>query len=185
MSRDRLTHGAPAERLSSLAGDVHASETVDDLRSRVVVPAFLTKGITLPEHGDVQRAILPIPDRPHVGLVTYDAKDPNTKYPPIEPVRPPDGAPNVLVILIDDVGFGASSAFGGPCETPNFEKLANAGLRYNRFHRRPFALRRAPRCSPAVTTIRWAWTASPRSRPRHPETTRCDRTRRLHSRRHF
>jgi arylsulfatase len=81
-----------------------------------------------------QRVILPIPDRPHVGLTTYDAKDPNTEFPPIEPVQPPDGAPNVLVILIDDVGFGASSAFGGPCETPNFERLANQGLRYNRFH---------------------------------------------------
>ena len=81
-----------------------------------------------------QRAILPIPDRPHIGLTTYDAKDPNTKYSPIEAVQPPEGAPNVLVILLDDVGFGASSAFGGPCETPNFEKLANQGLRYNRFH---------------------------------------------------
>jgi arylsulfatase A-like enzyme len=47
---------------------------------------------------------------------------------------PPEGAPNVLVILIDDVGFGASSAFGGPCETPNAERLANRGLTYNRFH---------------------------------------------------
>jgi Sulfatase len=81
-----------------------------------------------------QRAILPMPDRPHVGLTTYDAKDPNTKHPPIEPVRPPGGAPNSLLILLDDVGFGASSAFGGSCETPNFERLANQGLRYNRFH---------------------------------------------------
>jgi len=86
------------------------------------------------DNGGIQRAILPIPDRPHVGLVTYDAKDPATKYPPIEPLRPPKGAPNVLVVLIDDVGFGASSAFGGPCDTPNFERLANGGLRYNRFH---------------------------------------------------
>ena len=84
--------------------------------------------------GEPQREILPIPDRPHVGLTTYDAKDPKTKHPPIEPVQPPEGAPNVLVILLDDVGFGASSAFGGPCETPNFERLADQGLRYNRFH---------------------------------------------------
>jgi arylsulfatase A-like enzyme len=86
------------------------------------------------DQGGIQRAILPIPDRPHVGLVTYDAKDPATRYPPIEPLRPPEGAPNVLVVLIDDVGFGASSAFGGPCQTPNFERLAAGGLRYNRFH---------------------------------------------------
>jgi arylsulfatase len=88
----------------------------------------------MPERDDVQRAVLPIPDRPHVGLVTFDAKDPDTTYPPIRPVRPPAGAPNVLLVLIDDVGFGASSAFGGPCETPNFERLAERGLRYNRFH---------------------------------------------------
>ncbi len=82
----------------------------------------------------IQRTILPIPDRPHVGLTTYDAKDPDTKFPPIEPLRPPKGAPNVLIILLDDVGFGASSAFGGPCRTPTAERLAKNGLKYNRFH---------------------------------------------------
>ena len=81
-----------------------------------------------------QREILPIPDIPHVGLTTYDAKDPDTKYPPIEPLRPPKGAPNVLIILLDDVGFGASSAFGGPVHTPTAERLAANGLKYNRFH---------------------------------------------------
>ena len=80
------------------------------------------------------RAILPIPDRPAQGLTTYDAKDPNTSFPPIEPLLPPSGAPNVLVVLLDDVGFGASSAFGGPCRTPTADRLATAGLRYNRFH---------------------------------------------------
>ena len=82
----------------------------------------------------LQRDILPIPDRKHVGLTTFDAKDPNTKYPPIEPLRPPKGAPNVLVVLLDDVGFGASSAFGGPVSMPTAERLAAAGLRYTRFH---------------------------------------------------
>lgn len=82
----------------------------------------------------VQRTVLPIPDQTHVGLTTYDAKDPETKFPPIRELRPPAGAPNVLLILIDDAGFGSSSAFGGPCQTPNFEKLASGGLRFNRFH---------------------------------------------------
>ncbi len=81
-----------------------------------------------------QRAILPIPDRPYQGLITYDAKDPDAKFPPIEPLRPPAGAPNVLIVLLDDVGFGASSAFGGPCNTPTAERLATDGLTYNRFH---------------------------------------------------
>jgi hypothetical protein len=64
------------------------------------------------------RAQLPIPEVPKWGLTTYDAKDPDTKYPPIEPLRPPAGAPNVLIVLLDDAGFGASSSFGGPCHTP-------------------------------------------------------------------
>jgi len=84
--------------------------------------------------GDLARTNLPIPDRPHTGLVTYDAKDPDTSFPPIEPLRPPAGAPNVLIVLIDDTGFGSSSAFGGPCHTPTAERLAANGLRYNRFH---------------------------------------------------
>jgi len=83
---------------------------------------------------EIARTVLPIPNRPHTGLITYDAKDPDTSFPPIEPLRPPDGAPNVLVILLDDAGFGSSSAFGGPCQAPTFEKLASEGLRYNRFH---------------------------------------------------
>jgi len=83
---------------------------------------------------DQQRIVLPIPDRPRTGLITYDAKDPDTKYPPIEQLRPPKGAPNVLVILLDDAGFGASSAFGGPCQTPVAERLAAGGLKFNRFH---------------------------------------------------
>ena len=86
------------------------------------------------ERDQVQRQVLPIPDTPHAGLVTYDAKDPATSFPPIEPLRPPRGAPNVLVVLIDDAGFAASSAFGGPCSTPTAERLAANGLKYNRFH---------------------------------------------------
>jgi len=82
----------------------------------------------------IQRQVLPIPDRKPVTLTTYDAKDPDTKFPPITQLRPPTGAPNVLIVLLDDVGFGASSAFGGPCRTPNAEKLAANGLKYNRFH---------------------------------------------------
>ena len=82
----------------------------------------------------VSRSVLPIPDVAPVGLTTYDAKDPDTSYPPITDVRPPAGAPNVVVILLDDVGFGATSAFGGPCHTPTFDRLAAGGLRYTRFH---------------------------------------------------
>src|SRR3977135_2582635 len=83
---------------------------------------------------NIPRTVLPTPDRPRTGLITYDAKDPDTKSPPIEQLRPPKGAPNVLIILLDDAGFGSSSAFGGPCQMPAAEKLAAGGLKFNRFH---------------------------------------------------
>src|SRR4051794_28956400 len=92
------------------------------------------------------RAILPIPDRPATGLTTYDAKDPDTAYPPIGPLLPPTGTPNVLIVLLDDVGFGASSAFGGPCRTPAAERLA--GTR----GRRPAADSRSSTDSSAART---------------------------------
>jgi arylsulfatase A-like enzyme len=88
----------------------------------------------MPEPPSAEREILPIPDRPYDGPVYEDAKDPNAKFPPIEPLRPPAGAPNVLIVLIDDAGFGCSSAFGGPCQTPTAERLATNGLKFNRFH---------------------------------------------------
>ena len=80
------------------------------------------------------RTILPIPDRPAVGFTAYDAKDPDYLAPPITRLRPPAGAPNVIIALLDDVGFGASSAFGGPVQMPTAERLAGEGLRYSRFH---------------------------------------------------
>jgi arylsulfatase A-like enzyme len=86
------------------------------------------------DQDNVQRSVLPIPDPPRSGLILYDAKDPENKYPAITQLRPPKGAPNVLLILIDDAGFGSSSAFGGPCKTPNAERLAAGGLKFNRFH---------------------------------------------------
>lgn len=82
----------------------------------------------------VRRDVLPIPDPQHIGVTTYDARDPHTSYPPITMLRPPQGAPNVLVVLIDDVGFAASSAFGGPCRTPVAERLADSGVKLARFH---------------------------------------------------
>ncbi len=80
------------------------------------------------------RQVLPVPEQVSRGTLTYDAKDPDASFPPIRPLLPPEGAPNVLVVLIDDCGFGASSVFGGPIQTPTFERLAGGGLRFTRFH---------------------------------------------------
>lgn len=81
---------------------------------------------------ELSRTILPIPEPPFTGVIRENAVDSTPA--PVARVRAPDGAPNVFLVLSDDVGFGMSSAFGGPVPTPNFEKLAAAGQRYNRFH---------------------------------------------------
>src|SRR5690606_5532095 len=82
----------------------------------------------------VAREHLPIPDPARPPATSVDVRKQDPPYQPNQPVRPPEGAPNVLVVLIDDMGFGAPSAFGGPCRTPTAERLADGGLRYTRFH---------------------------------------------------
>jgi arylsulfatase A-like enzyme len=86
------------------------------------------------ENHKVTSVSLPKPDRGYRGFLPYDAKDPDSHFEPIQPTMPPPGAPNVLIVLVDDVGFGATSTFGGPCATPTAERLAANGLKYTRFH---------------------------------------------------
>ena len=78
------------------------------------------------------REILPIPDIPGPYPTAMHGTDVTPQ--PAKPLRPPEGAPNVVIILIDDMGFGASSAFGGPINMPTLERVANEGLKYTRFH---------------------------------------------------
>src|SRR5215472_5233349 len=75
--------------------------------------------------------VLPKPEPPFQGKIGRTVKDSTPDFP--KGVEAPAGAPNVLLILTDDVGFGASSTFGGPIQTPNFQRLADSGLRYNMF----------------------------------------------------
>jgi arylsulfatase len=82
--------------------------------------------------GGLDRTVLPIHEPVNPAIKELDAR--NAKAPPRFEVKAPDGAPNVVVVLIDDFGFGGSSAFGGPINMPTLEKLAGNGLRYNRFH---------------------------------------------------
>ncbi len=83
---------------------------------------------------DLPRTHLPMRNTRHAKFIPYDAKDPDMVVTPIDRLLPPEGAPNVLIVLIDDCGFGAGTAFGGPVAMPTAEKLAAAGLKYNRFH---------------------------------------------------
>ena len=81
---------------------------------------------------DLNRTALPIPQGPFKGHVAPRTKD-SVKDFPIE-ASAPKGAPNVLVIMTDDVGYGASSTFGGLIPTPTLDRLAESGLRYTQFH---------------------------------------------------
>jgi len=76
--------------------------------------------------------VLPKTEQPFKGKIGRLAKDSTPDFP--KGVEAPKGAPNVLLIMTDDVGFGASSTFGGPIQTPNFQRLADAGLRYTMYH---------------------------------------------------
>ncbi|AOS95677.1 Arylsulfatase [Microbulbifer aggregans] len=93
-----------------------------------------SKAASTPKTSDTwpDRSHLPIPLSPFEGKIgrTYKESEPDWQDGPM----PPDGAPNVIVILLDDVGFGQPSTFGGLIPTPNLDQLAKEGLRYNRFH---------------------------------------------------
>ena len=80
----------------------------------------------------MDRTVLPIPEPKRQTYTELDAR--NAKAPPRWDVKAPAGAPNVVVVLIDDMGFGASGAFGGPINMPTLEKVAKTGIKYNRFH---------------------------------------------------
>src|SRR5260370_15816648 len=89
----------------------------------------------------IDRTQLPIPDTQYKypGQVPLDARD--AKFPPIKLLRPPAGAPNVVVILLDYIGFGAPRTFGGCVNMPTLDAPAKQGLRYTQFHTPAF-------CSP-------------------------------------
>ena len=83
---------------------------------------------------DIDRSSLPIRRETFDGVInrTLDGSEPDWNL--IGHPTPPEGAPNVLLVLIDDAGFGNPSTFGGPIQTPNYTRVAEGGLRYNRFH---------------------------------------------------
>jgi arylsulfatase len=86
----------------------------------------------VPPAGAIDRSVLPIAEPAPPASTELDVRD--ATPPPRYEVKAPEGAPNVLVVLIDDLGFGGTSAFGGPVRTPTFDRLAEGGLMYNNFH---------------------------------------------------
>src|ERR1700760_1068491 len=82
----------------------------------------------------IDRTKLPIRRASFQGVIGRTLEGSRPDWNSVAPIPAPDGAPNVLLVLIDDAGFGNPSGFGGPIRTPTLERLAGGGLRYNRFH---------------------------------------------------
>jgi len=80
------------------------------------------------------RSKLPIRQHRFAGTANRTLGGSQPDWEAIGHVEPPDGAPNVLLVLIDDAGFGNAGTFGGPIDTPNYTRIAREGVRYNRFH---------------------------------------------------
>ncbi len=106
------------------------------IRHRILRGAVLAAVLALPAlpsgAGGLDRTVLPIQEPPRPTFKELDVR--NAKMPPNFDVRAPAGAPNVIIVLVDDVGFGAVSGFGGPITTPTLDRLAAGGLRYTNFH---------------------------------------------------
>jgi len=101
-------------------------------RRQTVLAALCLTIALLITHSAFAESVLPRPEQPFKGYVGRTVKDSVKDFP--AEVQAPKGAPNILVILTDDVGFGASSTFGGPVPTVTMDRLARSGLRYNQFH---------------------------------------------------
>ena len=84
------------------------------------------------DKGKLDRTILPIVEPKYEPITELDAR--KAKAPPPFEIEAPEGAPNVVIVLIDDIGFGATETFGGAIHTPTLSRLARQGLRFNQFH---------------------------------------------------
>ncbi len=114
--------------------------------ARTLLPCLILVACARPgwSQDGPSRTVLPIPEPKPVVITELDAR--NATAPPRFEVTAPKGAPNVVVVLLDDIGFGQSSAFGGPIRMPTLDKLASEGLRYNNFHTTAL-------CSPTRTAL--------------------------------
>jgi len=110
----------------------------------LVITGFAAVGATAEANDALDRTVLPIPEPSYPHSTVLDARD--ATAPPRFEVKAPEGAPNVLIVLVDDMGFGVPSAFGGPVHMPAADRLASQGLRYNQFHTTAL-------CSPTRTAL--------------------------------
>src|SRR5437763_13908186 len=117
-------------------------------RNLILVPLSglaITTASSLGQSRDgLDRTVLPIREPQYPTTTELNAR--NAKAPPRFEIKAPPAAPNVVIVLLDDIGFGQSGAFGGPCNMPTLDRLAANGLRYNAFHTTAL-------CSPTRTAL--------------------------------
>lgn len=106
--------------------------TVPPVAKRVTAFVSVAALLCWSAFAEPARDILPMGQSTFAGKIVRDAKQ--SVPDPYEPVRAPDNAPNVFLFMSDDVGFAMASTFGGPVPTPNLDRLAKGGVRYNQFH---------------------------------------------------
>lgn len=127
----------PCTQLSAAANTQEAdAESVTQEKKKKVSAGVVKKktaaSATTQSPGNFKRTVLPIPEPKQPVCTELDVR--NATPPPRFQVVAPEGAPNVIIVLLDDLGFAGTSAFGGPIPTPTFDRLASEGLRYNNFH---------------------------------------------------
>jgi len=133
------------------AGIIAVARSEDRLALEQAMPGTPAKSVVQTDEGGLLRPLkeslveamhkfepdrskLPIPDRTFGGTAGRTLKDSVADWAMIPGPKAPDGAPNVLLVLIDDAGFGAPETFGGPVSTPNYTRVQQMGATYNRFH---------------------------------------------------
>lgn len=125
--------GAPIATANTLASDEKSVAQAEQKKTSAADVQKKTPALaSLKTPDNLDRTVLPIPEPKRPVYKELDAR--KIMPPPRFEVNAPAGAPNVVIILIDDLGFGATSAFGGPIRTPTLDGLAQNGLRYNNFH---------------------------------------------------
>jgi arylsulfatase len=126
-----MGYDAARKRKGNMGAIIHGVRRVAFVAAALAVGAFSLNAAAQSKSGP-DRTVLPIQQPARPAIKELDAR--KVKAPARFDVKAPQGAPNVVIVLIDDLGFGATSAFGGPITTPTLDQLAQNGLRYNNFH---------------------------------------------------
>jgi arylsulfatase A-like enzyme len=126
-------HNQIGRMISHLSNGIHRMKPLSNLLALTVLMAMCVPYVNAQQHDEpLDRSVLPIKEPHRQPTTELDVR--NVTPPPRFEVKPPQDAPNVLLVLVDDLGFAGTSTFGGPITTPTFDRVAKGGLTYNNFH---------------------------------------------------